>query len=105
MAKFDLENALIADGFAMTNEHTSQWDKRYMFRTYTKEFVKILEVAWYGQNEYHFIADVQVTYFNGKPIDVVASYSNGKVKEYAYDKRAYNAIRDTIKNNGFDIVY
>lgn len=103
MTKFDLENELIAAAFKMTDEHVAEWDRRYMFRTYTKEFVKGLDVAWYGYSECHFIVDVQVLYFKGNPQAVTASYSNGKVKEHGYDKRAYNAIRDTVKNNGFDI--
>ena len=59
--------------------------------------------AWAGELEFHFLVDVQIMYFNGKPCMVTASYSNGKVKEHDYGKRAYNAIRDTVKNNGFEI--
>ena len=102
-SNFDLENELIAAGFVKSNENVPQCDRRFMYRTWTKEYVTTWSVAWYGQTEHHFIVDVRVTYFNNKPLGVTASLSNGKVRDYGYDKRAYNAIRDTIKNNGFDI--
>ena len=51
--------------------------------------------------------EVSVTTFldrdHGIPVNVLASYSNGKRKYHDYGKRAFNAIRDTVKNNGFEL--
>ncbi len=100
--KFDLVEALESAGYITTNRHTAECDPRYTFLTLTKDYVKTSDVVWYGTTECHLIVDVQVVYFNDKPVDVVASNSYGKVKDYGYSKRAFNAIRDTVEYAGFE---
>lgn len=100
-AKFDLANALIADGFQETARRSFGG---YDAVTYSKKWSKpVNDAAWYGVSELTFSADIEIHYYLGKPGMAIASYSNGKVKEHDYNKRTYNAVRDTVKFHGFDI--
>ena len=99
--QFDLAGALTEKGFEKVSEIH---EGKNVYITFSKSYEKEAELAWYGKDTVRFTATVSVALWDsGKGYSVLASFSNGKVKEYAYDKRAYNAIADTIKYNGFSI--
>ncbi len=90
--KFDLITALLSDGFQLTKKDSEQF---YIGETYEKHYS--------DGSDYSFDASVTVVFSCGRVMGVGAKFSNGKFRQYQYNKRAYNAIRDTIKNNGFEI--
>ena len=105
MAKFDLTNALIQAGFNHGIDRVMTDPKYGEYRTVVlrKGYGEDVRVNDWGIIGDGFKVEVQVTYHNDKCYGVRVFYSNGKVKEHEYGKRAYNAIRDTVKYNGFDL--
>lgn len=100
--KFDIVKAVEDHGFRPCREYVCESGFKYVM--YTKQYKKEAMVAWHGLCEIVFVADI-IFGFNksGELFDVTAQFSNGKVKSYKPGKRAYNAIRDTVKYNGFEI--
>lgn len=96
---FDLIDALIADGFERT-----EYARRngYKQTKLAKHYEKQTTLAWYGKTVSRFDVEVWFTYYHGEVCRVHVEYSNGKVKDHAYNKRAYNAIRDTVQYNGYE---
>lgn len=97
--KFDLVKALQEKGFIKTDYEGSA----YMGDLFVKDYEKTVEVAWYGMMTSQMKVTVrispdksicQVTYFNGnrKPF---------KNKVHLCDKKAFNAIKATVENNGY----
>lgn len=96
--KFDVRPALEAKGFIAKPGHLGG---TVLHKDYTKQ----VEVAWYGQREKRLTVEVWV---NSEASCLTVYYYDGgvspfKVKNHLNEKRAYNAIADTIKNNGFEI--
>lgn len=102
MKDFNIIEQLKGDGFKACREHVNDGGFKYV--VYTKEYRKETNVVWYGKSTIVFVADVTACYNkSGELVDITAQFSNGKVKSYKPGKQAYNAIRDTIKYNGFEI--
>lgn len=103
--KFDLIDALTEAGFehgidrAMTCPTTGEYQTVVLRKSYSTD----QRVNDFGILNRGFNVEVQILYHNGKCYGVTVLYGNGKVKSHAYDKRAYNAIRDTVKYNGFEL--
>ena len=102
---FDLVNALIEAGFehGIDRVITDPCYGDYQTVVLRKEYGVDDRVNDYGILNEGFKVEVQVTYHNGRNYGVRVFYSNGKVKDHGYDKRAYNAIRDTLHYNGFEL--
>lgn len=97
MKKFDLYEELLTNGFAAVKDEYSE--KYHLTKAYEKE----VELCWYGKQKVHF--DVEV-YFNADHSCVRAYYYNQsctpfKIKSHLNDKRAFNAIKATVENNGY----
>lgn len=96
--KFDFIETLKAHGFSSTTSMTG-------CPLFTLDLSKEVEVAWYGVKE--FTIRVQVV-FNPEMTCCMVNYYDGflrpfKTKVHMSDKRAWNAIRETLKNKGFEI--
>lgn len=105
-AKFDLIGALLDNGFERGIDLTITDDANhttYVIESYRKDYERVWYVAFHGESTYTFWAEVQVVKKDGRPVDVRAYYSNGKVKSHDYGKRAFNAIKDTVNNHGFEL--
>lgn len=101
MAKFDIIAAVEDKGFTACKEYVCESGFKYI--TYTKQYKKEAMVAWHGLCEITFVADLTFGFNKaGELFDVTAQFSNGKVKSYEPNKRAYNAIRDTVQYNGYE---
>lgn len=101
MAKFDIVAAVEGKGFKACREHVCESGFKYV--TYTKQYKREAMVAWHGLCEIAFVADLTFGFNKaGELVDVTAQFSNGKVKSYEPNKRAYNAIRDTVQYNGYE---
>lgn len=98
--KFNLKEALAAKGFSPIADP-------YGFSTYgqivEKVYEKQVEIAWYGKVNSSLKVTVRFT-----PDDqaITVSYSQGyhepfKVKSHLANRRALNAISDTLAHNGF----
>lgn len=103
MAKFNLIDALTADGFETIEERDfcGGGDSLLMNRVFTRE----ITLCWHPGETY--VTSLEVTlridrFKSGEYCGVWATFSNGKSKYYGYDKRAYNAIRDTVKYAGYE---
>lgn len=102
---FDLMTALVQAGFKRGN------DKEIVDPVYGSYQTKVLRKSYgvedrindYGILNEGFEVEVQVTFHNNRTYNVRVFYSNGKVKDHVYNKRAYNAIKDTLKYAGFGI--
>lgn len=97
MKKFDLYEALKNDGFELTE--VDAFGGEYL----TKKFEKEVDVLWYGKMTSRFKVVVR---FSSDHNTVTANYfkdtvSPFKTKVHLNDKKAYNAINATIKNNEF----
>lgn len=103
--KFDLTTALIQAGFerGTDKETIDPAYGSYQTLVLRKSYSTDQRVNDFGILNRGFNVEVQVLYHNGKCYGVTVLYGNGKVKSHAYDKRAYNAIRDTVKYNGFEL--
>lgn len=72
----------------------------------TRDFEKEVEVVWYGKQTSRYKVQVR---FSADMRTVQASYYKGsfgapdKTKTHLNDRRALNAIRQTIENAGFAI--
>lgn len=101
---FDLMTALVQAGFErgidreVTDPATGSYQTVVLRKSYNTED----RINDYGILNEGFEVEVQITYHNDKCY-VRVFYSNGKVKDHAYNKRAYNAIKDTLKYAGFGI--
>ena len=100
MAKFDLFKTLTEKGFTETADN-------YGRIILTKSYEKEVEVVWYGKQTSRLYVDV---YFNSDKTVAQVAYMHRfaeatpfKTKTHLNDKRAYNAIAQTIENNGFEI--
>ena len=96
--KFDLYEALKAEGFYEVHD---EWGD-----VLRKDYQKEVEVLWYGKQTDYFITRVR---FNSDHSVVQASYYNNSVPANAFknkthlnEKRAFNAIKATVENNGFE---
>ena len=96
--KFDLYEALKQAGF---EEAKTQFGNDML----KKSFRKMTEVAWYGQQETKLDVEVWFSLDHGA---VTVYYYDGwhrpfKEKTHLNDKRAFNAIAQTIANKDFQI--
>lgn len=97
--KFDITEALKDNGFEETYDGAEQG---YVGYTYTKHYSKTNSNPLQGEWEVTFDVDVKMLFGFGNTY-IRAYFSNGKVKDYKSAKRAYNAIRDTVMYNGFEL--
>jgi len=95
--KFDLYQELTAQGFA---EQENPFGIM-LVKSYEKE----VEVAWHGKMKSTY--RVEVLFNQDKTVATVSYFKTSmradKVKGHLNEKRAFNAIRDTIKNAGFEM--
>lgn len=96
--KFDLIETLKAHGFSSSTSMTG-------CPLFTLDMSRQVEVAWYGVQE--FTIRVQVV-FNPEKTICTVNYYDGflrpfKTKVHLSDKRAWNAICETVKNKGFEM--
>lgn len=99
---FDLIEALKSEGFTCKFTFLDDgWTEAKLSKYYGKDE----RVNDWGYLNADFWVDVTISFepYHGAPTCVCASYSNGKCKYHKYDKRAYNAIRDTVRYNGFEL--
>lgn len=95
--KFDLYEALISAGFQ------AQENERHLVKEYHKE----VEVVWYGMQDSAIVAEV---WFNEDHTTCKAYYYYDRIaysrqfkeKVHLSDRRAYNAIKATVENKGFE---
>ena len=98
--KFDLYQELANNGFDV--DPYNDGDDSYLVKCFEKE----VEVCWYGKQKSTLEIGVQ---FNPERTTCrVYYYKDGfkrafKVKDHMADKRAFNAIKETAKNNGFEL--
>lgn len=96
--KFDLYQELLNKGFE---------NQESMFGfTLTKSYEKEVEVAWHGKMKTTY--KVQVVFNEEKTVATVSYYKNNapkatKVKTHLNEKRAFNAIKETVKNAGYEM--
>ena len=94
--KFDLYEALKNEGFT---ESVDQFGCVELARKFEKE----IDVVWYGKTTQTFA--IVIGFSSDKSVVRVWYYDKPfhafKVKDHMNDKRAYNAIHDTAKYNGF----
>ena len=96
--KFDLYQELLNKGFE---------NQESMFGfTLTKSYEKEVEVAWHGKMKTTY--KVQVVFNEEKTVATVSYFKGSskradKVKNHMNEKRAFNAIRETIKNAGYEM--
>ena len=103
MTKFNLVEALEEKGFKPMEQTTYNGAFARTVTVYAKKYTKAEHLVGYGDTECAFEVEVTVVDSNdGKTPYVRAAYSNGKVKEHMADKRAYNAIKATVENNGYE---
>jgi hypothetical protein len=102
---FDLIDALIESGFerGIDRVMTYPTNGEYYTVVLRKSYSVDERVNDWGVLNDGFKVEVQVTYHNGMNYGVRVFYSNGKVKDHAYNKRTFNAIRDTVRYNGFEL--
>lgn len=103
MAKqFDLIDALKGYGF---ESDMRELEGGYLQYHLTKTYRKEDRVNDFGILNEDFTVEVFVRLepYYGIPEYVSAVYSNGKVKTHGYDRRALNAIRATVRYNGFNL--
>lgn len=102
MAKFDLIDALKAKGFEIDHKVL---EGGWLQARLIKEYGVSERVNDWGVLNVDFWVDVRINFepMHGEPRGVYVTYSNGKRKEHSYDKRAYNAIRDTVWYNGYEL--
>ena len=98
MKRFDLYEELIAKGFVKVDDPFNR-------NRFAKHYEKEVEVCWYGKHVATF--DVEVV-FNSEHTVVKVFYYNQsktpfKIKTHMCDKRAYNAICQTLSNNGYEL--
>lgn len=98
---FDLVNALIEAGYKETKRQNPYG--KYTAVTYSKTYQEMVTIAWErGEHLHSQDVDVTVFYYSGTPVDVLVQYV-GKEKQHGYDKRCYNAIKETLRFRGFSI--
>lgn len=99
MKKFDLYEALKANGFYEIHDEFGD--------VLRKDYEREDDVLWYGKMKFNFIA--RVRFNDDHSIAQVAYYDSDiparafKEKTHLNEKRAYNAIRNTVKNHGFEL--
>lgn len=97
MKKFDLHEELLANGFVKTDAYMLGWEG------ITKHYEKEIEVVWYGKRKSIF--DVEVFFHPDHSVVKVFYYNQSKtafkVRMHISDKRAFNAIKATVENNGY----
>lgn len=94
--KFNLYEELQNNGFKVSNES----DQALVRGDFSRE----IEVAWYGMQR--STMKVEVWFNPEKTVCRAYYYSDGcyrafKVKDHLADKRAFNAIKATVENNGY----
>ena len=96
---FNLYEELKANGFYEVNDEFGD--------VLRKDYEKEIEVAWYGKQKSNFL--VRVRFNASHSVAQVAYYHNTvpvrpfKEKTHLNEKRALNAIRQTVENNGFEL--
>ena len=98
MAKnFNLKDELLKEGFRIDVEQDV-----FGGSIISKVFTQEVEVVWYGKQERSLIVTVR---FSQDEQNVRVTYSTGrtifKTKDHLNEKRALNAIHQTIANQGF----
>lgn len=95
--KFDLYQELTNKGFAEQENSFSTM----LVKSYEKE----VEVAWHGKMKATY--RVEVLFNQDKSVATVSYFKSSgradKVKTHLNEKRAFNAICETIKNAGFEM--
>ena len=96
--KFDLFEELKANGFYEVND---EWGT-----VLRKDYEKEIDVLWYGKMKSYFI--VRARFNDDHSVVQVAYYDNSvparafKNKTHLNEKRAFNAIKQTVKNHDFE---
>lgn len=98
MKKFNLIETMKAHGFEYS-------DNAFGCPVFTLELSRRTEVAWYGVQEFKMSAQVV---FNPERTSCTVNYFDGsrrpfKSKTHLADKRAWNAICETFRNNGYEV--
>lgn len=95
--KFDLYQELVNEGFEVQeNDHCL-----------VKEFHMECEICWYGKQDTAIVAEI---WFNEEHTvckayyyyDYICRSRQFKEKTHLAEKRAFNAIKATIENKGFE---
>ena len=100
MAKFNLIEALEANGF-----QRNPFGEEDMGLVLVKDYSKEVEVAWFGMQKSTISVEV---YFNPEMTVCKAFYYQQgsrrafKEKTHLADKRAFNAIKNTVEYKGFE---
>ena len=101
MAKFDLYNALQENGFQVEDPENINCLVR-------KDFESEVEVLWYGKTKTTMAVEVwfnedrtvcRAYYYLDQP---ERRFSPFKVKTHLTDKKAFNAIKQTIENKSYE---
>ena len=70
----------------------------------TKTYERVSDVLWYGPMRSEMTVKIRISSdCESLRVCYYAGYKFFKVKSHLNDKRAYNAIRDTLANHGFEI--
>lgn len=96
--EFNLYNELKANGFYEIHD---EWGD-----VLRKDYEKEVDVLWHGKMKFNFI--VRVRFNDSHSVAQVSYYKSSipansfKNKTHLNEKRALNAIRQTVENNGFE---
>jgi len=102
MKKFNIIDELVAKGYeddVVVYEGAFARENHTLTKTYKAD----QRVNDFGILNRDFSVEVNVTTYDDGAVYVWAMYSNGKTKQYTTEKRAYNAIAETVHYNGFEI--
>lgn len=94
--KFDLMEAMEQKGFERVENPYAKFGGTAEY--YERKWGKDVEVVW-GRGAEHFEMTVTAIVTRG---NVRFIYSTGKVRDHALNKRAWNALRDTVEFNGYE---
>lgn len=94
--KFNLMEALEEKGFERIENPMAAYGSTADF--YERTWSKDIELVW-GRSAEHFEMTVTAIVTRG---NIRFIYSTGKVKDHALNKRAWNALRDTVTFNGYE---
>ena len=100
-AKFDIISALEENGFEL--DRMQQYDEYRTVKVYRKNYSRVANVAWYGEQTLTYWAEVRLEMYRGKVLGITGTFAGGKVKEYmCSDKAAFNAIKKTVELAGYE---
>lgn len=99
MKGFDLYQELIGKGFEKSND---EFNRECLAKHYEKE----VEVCWY-RGTWHSTFDIKAVFNPDHTVVKVFYYNQSKTpfktKTHISSKKAYNAICQTLRNNGYEL--